>query len=159
MTMFAILGLALVAAFLLLRRWFGPPRGVHFAPDDPQLLAAKARARDGMPDFWAALIAADPADTDFMIKFNLHHGRAGAAPESIWARAIERRDGAIHGRLANPPLDPAWNEGDAVVIDPAAIDDWCFFRNNVAIGHFITRVMIERSAPHHAAQARKALGW
>jgi hypothetical protein len=45
------------------------------------------------------------------------------------------------------------------VIDPATIVDWCFFRNDIAHGHNITRLMIDLSSPRDAAQARKQLGW
>lgn len=155
----ALLLLALLAGLWLLRRWYRPPTGVVFDQDDPRLAAAKDAARASLPEFWAALAAAGPDDSDFMLKFNLNHGRDGGDAESIWARDIVLTDGSIHGRLANPPRDPARREGDAVVIDPAAIDDWCFFRGNVAQGHFVTRVMNDASAPHHAAQARRALGW
>lgn len=154
-----LLVLAIVMVLWLLLRWYRPPRGVVFAMGDPAVAAAKAEARTRLPEFWAALAAGAPGDSDFMLKFDLCHGRGLSHQESIWARDIMLQDGAIHGRLANVPDDPAWHEGDAVVIDPDAIDDWCFFRNDIAQGHFITRLMIDRSAPHHAAKARKALGW
>lgn len=159
MAKIALLVVAIGLALWLLQRWYRPPRGVVFALGDPRVAAAKAEARSSLPLFWDALTTADPADTDFMLKFDLCHGRGLDHQESIWARDISMIDGIIHGRLANRPDDPAYSEADAVVIDPAAIDDWCFFRNNVAQGHFVTRLMIENSAPHHAAQARKALGW
>jgi uncharacterized protein YegJ (DUF2314 family) len=159
MTNVALIVIAAALALILLRRWLGRPRGVIFDLDDPDVAVAKQQARDNLPTFRAALDAAGPDDSDFMLKFDLCHGRGRDHKESIWARDIERRDGVIHGRLANAPDDPAFRQGDAVVIDPAAIDDWCFFRRNVAQGHFVTRLMIERSPPRHAAQARRDLGW
>lgn len=151
--------LAAIATGILVLRWYSPPAGMVFGKDDPHLDQAKAQARAEITEFWAALAAGAPGDTDFMLKFDLCHGRGLDHKESIWARDITRSDGIIRGRLANPPLDTAFKEGDTVEIAPEAIDDWCFFRNNVAHGHFVTRLMIANSPARHARQARKELGW
>jgi uncharacterized protein YegJ (DUF2314 family) len=68
-------------------------------------------------------------------------------------------DGSLHGHLANPPRNRDFSAGEKVTINPETIVDWCFFRNDVAHGHHITRLMIDLSPPRDAAEARKQLGW
>jgi hypothetical protein len=55
---------AAIALFLLYLyyRSFDGGAGVAFEKDDPRLLAAKQKARETLPTFWAALERGDPAD-------------------------------------------------------------------------------------------------
>jgi uncharacterized protein YegJ (DUF2314 family) len=154
-----LLALAVLGALYLLWRSRQPPAGMVFALDDPRAENAKRQARDTLPEFWAALEAGVPTDSEFGLKFDLNHGTGLPDRELIWALDISRVDGVIRGRLGNPPINPAFREGDSVTIAPEAIADWAFFRSNVAHGHHLTRLMIELSPPRDAAQARKALGW
>lgn len=152
-----VIGLAALV-WLVLRQRRRPP-GMQFALDDPRMAAAKQAARDTLGEFWAALDAAAPGDTDFGLKFDLNHGSGLPDRELIWAMGVTRADGVIRGTLANPPLNRAFKAGDSVEIAPNAIVDWCFFRNDVAHGHHITRLRIELSSPQDAAAARRQLGW
>ena len=155
-----LIAIAVLAAIWLFWRRFARPAGMVFDLDDPRMAAAKQQARDSLPEFWAAFDAAQPGDTDFGLKFDLNHGLGLPDRELIWAMGISRSaDGSIQGQLANPPRNRDFAAGQTVGIAPEAIVDWCFFRNDVAHGHHITRLMIENSAPHHAAEARKQLGW
>jgi uncharacterized protein YegJ (DUF2314 family) len=155
-----LIALVVLAAIWLLWRRFAQPAGIAFDLDDADMATAKQQARDSLPEFWAAFEAAAPGDTDFGLKFDLNHGLGLPDRELIWAMAIARADdGSIQGQLANPPRNRDFAAGQSVIIAPDAIVDWCFFRNNVAHGHHITRLMIERSPPRRAAQARQQLGW
>jgi uncharacterized protein YegJ (DUF2314 family) len=155
-----MIAIAVLAALWLLRRYLSPPAGMVFDLDDARVAAAKQQARDTLPEFWAALQDARPGDTDFGLKFDLNHGLGLPDRELIWATGISRDDqGQIQGQLANPPVNRDFASGQQVTIAPEAIVDWCFFRNDVAHGHHITRLMIELSSPRDAAQARKQLGW
>ena len=151
----AILGLLLI----FYTRRFGGGAGTIFKKDDPRLLAAKAQARATLPTFWAALEAGDPADDGFAIKFNLNHGAGEGDNESIWAGEIVRRDGRIFGQLLNKPVNAAYNMGQEVEIAPEAIDDWGFWRNGVAQGHYVTRLMIEGAPAGTARRQRMNMGW
>lgn len=158
--MSAIFSGALAALVVFcLYRFITPTAGVVFDRNDPRVLAAKREARAALPSFWTALEARDPGDEDFSLKFNLLHGMDSANNESIWAGDIERRDGHIFGRLLNRPVSPGFAEGDEVEIPAAAIDDWSFYRDGVAQGHFVTRVMIESAPGRIARQQKQALGW
>ena len=85
-----MIALAVLAALWLLRRWLSPPAGMVFDLDDPRVAAAKQLARDTLPEFWAALAAAAPGDSDFGLKFDLNHGRGLPDRELIWAMGVTR---------------------------------------------------------------------
>lgn len=124
-----------------------------------RLLAAKQQARDSLPTFWAALEAGDPADEDFMLKFNLNHDSGLEDNESIWAVDIKRRDGRIFGKLGNAPRNPKFSAGQEIEILPEAIDDWGYFRNGAAQGNYVTRLMLETAPAGIARKQREIMGW
>jgi uncharacterized protein YegJ (DUF2314 family) len=155
-----LIAIALAAVVWLMWRRFAAPAGMVFDLDDPRMEIAKQKARDTLPEFWAALAAAAPGDSDFGLKFDLNHGRGLPDRELIWAMGVTRDgDGSLHGHLANSPRNRDFSAGEKVTINPETIVDWCFFRNDVAHGHHITRLMIDLSPPRDAAEARKQLGW
>ncbi|WP_164155704.1 DUF2314 domain-containing protein [Sandarakinorhabdus rubra] len=158
MLIIRIVLLLVVAAWAVLRH-FQAPAGIVFALDDPRAEAAKQQARETLGEFWAAFEAGAPEDRDFGLKFDLNHGSGLPDRELIWALDITREDGVIRGTLGNPPLNPAFQMGQSVVVPAEAIVDWAFFRSGVAHGHYLTRLMIEQSPDRHARQARAALGW
>ena len=124
-----IIGVAVLAALWLLWRRLSPPAGMVFKLCEPRMEIAKQTARDTLPEFWAALAAAAPGDSDFGLKFDLNHGRGLPDRELIWAMGVTRdADGSLHGHLANPPRNRDFSAGQSVVINPATIVDWCFFR-------------------------------
>lgn len=133
--------------------------GIFFATDDPQLVAAKKRARETLPEFWAALDAGHPADTMFVLKFSLNHGVAVDEGESIWAGDIVRHKDRIFGTLWNAPKSPDFRVHQKVEIPADAIDDWGYFHNGVAQGHFVTRLMISLAPARLARQQNEEMGW
>jgi uncharacterized protein YegJ (DUF2314 family) len=133
--------------------------GTVFKKDDPRLLAAKQAARNSLPKFWDAMERGDPANDDFVLKFNLNHGTGQEDNESIWAGDIKRRNGRIFGKLSNQPVNPDFREGQEVEIAPEAIDDWGYFRDGVAQGNYVTRLMIETAPPRVARYQKQVMGW
>lgn len=150
-----------IAAIILyfLYRYIAGNAGTVFEKDDPRLLTAKQQARDSLSAFWTALEADDPADEDFMLKFNLNHESGLEDNESIWAVDIQRRDGRIFGKLGNAPRNPKFRPGQEIEISPKAIDDWGYFRNGVAQGNYVTRLMLETAPAGIARKQRAAMGW
>ena len=159
MKLFLLILAAVAAALWLWRRYYYGDAGTVFMADDAQLAVAKAEARASLPQFWAALERGDPADSEFALKFNLNHGTDAADRESIWAVDVARRGGRIFGTLGNDPVNPAWRIGDEVEIAPEAIDDWSYFRGDIAQGHFVTRLMLQTASPGVAKAQKQALGW
>jgi uncharacterized protein YegJ (DUF2314 family) len=155
-----IIGIVIfVLGYLWTRYRYAESAGIAFDKDDPRLLDAKRQARDSLPDFWRALEQGDPADDGFMLKFNLNHGRGMIDNESIWADQIERRDGRIFGKLSNDPVNPDFKIDQEVEIAPEAIDDWGYFREGVAQGNYVTRLMIETAPRGVAKYHKQVMGW
>lgn len=152
-------GLVATLLVYLVYRSFAGGAGTVFEKDDPRLLAAKQQARDTLPIFWQALDDADLANEDFMLKFNLNHKSGSNDNESIWAHDIVRRDGRIFGKLGNEPLNPDFRVDQEVEIAPEAVDDWGYFREGVAQGNYVTRLMIETAPAGRARMQRKVMGW
>jgi uncharacterized protein YegJ (DUF2314 family) len=154
-----IIGIVIfVLGYLWMRYRSAGSAGTVFDKDDPRLIAAKQQARDTLPLFWAAMDRGDPADSLFL-KFNLNHGSGLIDNESIWAGEIERRDGRIFGKLGNQPVNPDFREDQEVEIAPEAIDDWGYFRDGVAQGNYVTRLMIECAPPRVAKYQKQMMGW
>ena len=158
MTVIIISAIAAIIMYVLYRRFVGFA-GVAFKQDDPRLLAAKRQARDSLPVFWAALEGGDPANEDFMLKFNLNHNSGLEDNESIWAVDIKRRDGRIFGKLGNAPRNPKFSAGQEIRIAPEAIDDWGYFRKGIAQGNYVTRLMLETAPAGIARKQRAVMGW
>ncbi|QJQ31236.1 DUF2314 domain-containing protein [Sphingomonas lacunae] len=156
LTTFLLVVIGLVLAVLIWRS-LQPVAGIVFPKDDPALQAAKAEARASLPQFWSAFDARHPDDSEFGLKVNLKPGEPDG--ELIWALDIERNGERISGILGNRPVDRAYAEGQRVEIDPAAIVDWCYFRDGVAQGHFTTRAMFPHMPARMVAEGKAALGW
>lgn len=131
-----------IAVLLIYRSFFGSA-GITFDMDDPRLLAAKQQAIASLPQFWAALKSGDSANSNFTLKFNLNHGLGLKDNESIWAYDIVLSNGTIRGKLANHPVNDAFEIDQEVEIVMAAIDDWGYLSNDSPQGHYVTRLMID----------------
>jgi uncharacterized protein YegJ (DUF2314 family) len=125
--------------------------------DDAEMNAARAEAQRRLPEFFAILAAPQANDSTFMLKFDLNRGEGDA--EFIWADNVRVSGSQISGRLANNPINPAYAEGQIVVIRRQDINDWGYFRNEVMQGNFTTRVQLTRMPAAQAAQIRRNLGW
>lgn len=145
-----------LALFWVWQRFRQTPAGIALEPDDPAVAAAKAEARESLPVFWQAYNNPDPNEREFILKFNLTpHSDA----EFIWATDIAVRGGRIFGRLGNQPLAPEFHAGQEVEIDPDQIVDWSFFRNGVAQGHYLTKIMMPHMPGRAVREAKQQLGW
>jgi uncharacterized protein YegJ (DUF2314 family) len=150
--------LLLGIAVLLIYRSFFKNAGVKFDKDDPRLLAAKEQAKVSLPRFWTALNSSDSANSDFTLKFNLNHGLGMDDNESIWAYDIALSNGTIRGKLANHPVNEAFEIDQEVEIAVEAIDDWAYSSNGSPQGHHVTRLMIDVAPLGTAFLMKRAMG-
>lgn len=135
----------------------GRPDVVGVSGEDPEMNAAKLKARAELPRFFA-LLAAPPAGTaDYSVKYNLTP--QGDDPEFIWAGDLKREGGKLVGRLGNQPIAPGFSLGQRVVIPEADIIDWGYTKNGVMQGHHTTRALLAHLSPEEAAQVKQSLGW
>src|SRR4051812_31509623 len=66
--------------------------------DDPEMLAAIAKARKTLPQFWQTFDKHDPSDSDFALKVKLKdtHGT-----EHFWVTELQRSGGKTTGVINN----------------------------------------------------------
>lgn len=124
---------------------------------DPEMNAARARARKEVPGFLLHVITPRPDESDFMVKYDLLPETDEA--EYIWADIVSRQPGAVTATLANKPVDDRFELGQTVVIRDEQIVDWGYRRDGVMQGHYTTRVMIDRMPEARAAEIRRLMGW
>lgn len=127
------------------------------AADDPEVNAARDRAREMLPYFWEAMEAGRPNEGGFSIKAALP--TPDDSVEHIWVSDLVRADGSIEGLLANEPVNlPGLKLGQAVTFTEGQVTDWGFERDGLLIGHYTTRLLLEQASKEEAAYIRSILG-
>ena len=120
-------------------------------PDDAAVEAAKAEARKTLPVFWTHLSAADPADSNFLIKVGLPVKDGGA--EHIWGSVVKRDGDDLVVRLANEPFYlPGLHLGSEVRTSISRVSDWSYDHGGRKYGHFTTRVLMRTATPEQREQ-------
>jgi uncharacterized protein YegJ (DUF2314 family) len=129
---------------------------VNVAPGDPQMNAAIARAKAGLPVFFGHVSAPGPGETSFLVKYDV-------IPESgvefVWAEIISHRGGQTVARLVNEPVDKRFKFGQQVTLNDDQVIDWSYRKAGVTVGSHTTRVLLSRMPEAEAAPIRKYLGW
>jgi len=131
-------------------------RVINVAPGDPQMSAAIARAKSGLPVFFGHVATPGPGETSFLVKFDV-------IPESgvefVWAEIIAHRGGQTVARLVNEPADKRFKFGQQVTLNDDQVIDWSYRHAGVTVGSHTTRVLLSRMPEAEAAPIRKYLGW
>ena len=135
--------LALITAIPLL--FFGCSRGdkvVIVEPDDPEMVAAIAKARETLPQFWTTFAQPKSDETHFCLKVKItdKHGT-----EHFWADNIERKDGKITGTINNDAeIVKSVKLGDRIEIPSADISDWLYERKGKLVGCYTMKAMFKK---------------
>lgn len=129
---------------------------IAVAASDPEMRAAIAEARRGLPVFFGHATAPGTGETRFIVKYDL-------VPEDkaefVWAEIISHRGDITVARLLNAPADRRYQRGDQVTIRDAQVIDWAYFRDGEMQGGATMRVLIARMEPREAAEMLRRLGW
>jgi uncharacterized protein YegJ (DUF2314 family) len=109
---------------------------------DPEMLAAIAKARASLPQFWEAFDKREHGEKDFALKVPITEKKEG---EFFWLSKIERKDGKTFGTIDNDP-DIVHNVklGDRIAIPEADISDWMFMRDGKMVGNYTIRVLFKQ---------------
>jgi uncharacterized protein YegJ (DUF2314 family) len=122
--------------------------------DDPELVAARAKARASLPDFLAVLAKGSPDTGGFQVRFAL------TPTEHIWIENVTRDGGSLTGTLVAKPLRSAHSKGDRVTAKLGDVSDWGYWtRDNVAHGFHSYPVLFARLPKAEANARRRELGW
>jgi uncharacterized protein YegJ (DUF2314 family) len=123
---------------------------------DPEMDAAKAKARATLGQFWEKLERPGPGEEGFALKVGLPYG--ANSTEHIWTKDVERRDGKITAVINNRPRDvKTVRLGQRIDIREDQISDWMFMRNGKMVGSYTLRPMLKRMPPEDAARYRAML--
>lgn len=124
-------------------------------PNDPEMVAAIAKARETLPEFWRAFEKRDHGESDFALKVKITDNRG---TEHFWATGIERRDGKTMGTVNNDPnIVASVKIGDRVEISEGDISDWLFMRDGKMVGNETLRPLLKRMPAAEAEKLKKMM--
>lgn len=129
---------------------------VRVKSDDPEMTAAIAKAKAGLPAFLA--LAAKPADNqrNFAIKLRVQLGNDA---EFIWIRPFERNGDDFVGRVVSQPRNIAdLNYGDPLAFKLKHIADWSYLEDGRMKGNATACVLLARETPSERAAFRARYG-
>lgn len=129
-----------------------------FLPEDhPEMIEAKRKAKESLPEFKKLLEGKDTTKENFAVKveFPLEEGS-----EHIWVSELELQGDCIKGKISNDPNELKDLEyGSEVTVKDDAITDWAYSENDYFHGHFTTRVLIPHMNKRMKEQVLDIYGW
>ena len=128
---------------------------INVAEDDPKMLAAIAKARETLPQFWAKFDHPGAGEENFCLKVKIKDGKE---VEHFWVEKLEKKNGKIFGSIANDP-DLVHNVklGDHIEIPEPDISDWFYMRNDKMVGNYTMRVLFDHMSASEVAKYKALL--
>jgi uncharacterized protein YegJ (DUF2314 family) len=123
---------------------------------DPEMRAAIAKARAGLPVFFGHATAPAPGEGGFLIKYDIV---PEAPAEFVWAEIVSHHGDFSVARLANAPRDPRFTKGQQVTVRDSQVIDWAYWRDGTMQGAATMRVLISRMPADEAQAMRHRFGW
>ena len=146
---------ALVLALALAAPVAAEDQVIDFAKSDPEMNAAIAKARAGLPQFWERFGDPEANDSDFSLKLGIEDQ---GETERFWCGEIEGGAGDATCVIANEPVRVhTVAYGERVAVDPAIISDWLYYRDGKIVGGETIRVILPHLDKKEAAALRAQL--
>ena len=115
---------------------------ISVAEDDPDMMAAIAKARGLLPQFWQVFDNREHGETNFCLKVKITDKDKA---EHFWAVNIERKDDKIFGTINNDPeIVHNIKIGDRIWIPEDDISDWLYTRDGKMVGNYTLRVLFKQ---------------
>lgn len=128
---------------------------VNAEDNDPEMVAAIAKARDTLPQFWQVFDKPERGETGFSLKVKITDKKG---TEHFWATDIERRDEKIRGTINNDPnIATSVKLGDRIEIPEADISDWLYMRGGKMVGNRTLVPLLQTMPEREAAGYRKMM--
>jgi uncharacterized protein YegJ (DUF2314 family) len=128
---------------------------VNVANDDPEMVAAIAKARDTLPEFWQAFEKRERGESKFALKVRISDPKG---TEYFWATDIQRRDGKTSGTINNDPNTVASVKfGDRIEIPEADITDWLYLRGGKMVGNETLRPLFKTMSPAEVKRLKNVM--
>jgi uncharacterized protein YegJ (DUF2314 family) len=129
---------------------------VRVPNDDPDMAAAKRKARATLREFLALAANPKPSMQGFALKVAIRHANG---TEFIWVNPFERKGPAFIGRLANTPRDiPNLKFGQRIKFTESEIFDWMYRENGKMKGNFTACALLKRETRASADAFKKKFG-
>jgi uncharacterized protein YegJ (DUF2314 family) len=128
---------------------------VHVEDNDPEMVAAIAKARDTLPQFWQTFDKPQRGESGFSLKVKITDENG---TEHFWATDIERRKGKIWGTINNDPnIVASVKLGDRIEIPEAYISDWLYMRGGKMVGNRTLVPLLKTMSAKEAEGYRKMM--
>ena len=123
--------------------------------EDPEMVAAIAKARRTLPRFWQAFENRDRGETNFSLKIMITDKER---IEHFWLTDIARQDGKVMGTISHAPkIVSNAKRGERLEIPEAKIQDWSYMRGGKMIGNQTIRPVLKRMTAEEAAALKNVL--
>ena len=131
----------------------GEDRVIHVDKDDPEMNAAKARARSEID---AALTKMHAAGVEnFSVKVPIEDG---TTVEYFWLGDVAYADGVFTGKIDNDPEEVHTVKlGDPITVKKEEIADWLYLEGGKMHGNYTMRVLLKQMSPEEADHWKKML--
>jgi uncharacterized protein YegJ (DUF2314 family) len=130
-------------------------KAVSVAADDPEMLAAIAKARETLPQFWTAFDKREKGEGGFSLKVKISD-KSGS--EHFWATEIQRRDGKILGTINNDPnIVSTVKLGDRIEIPEGDISDWLYMREGKMVGNETLKPLLKTMPASEAGRLKSMM--
>jgi len=149
----ALIAVALLGPILTSCSESDPIIGVQ--GDDPEMVAAIAKARETLPHFWQVYGQPQRGEQDFAIKVRIEDENG---IEHFWANEIERQNGAITAVISNDPdTVKSVKLGDRIQVPEADITDWTYTREGKMVGNFTLRALFKEMSAEEVESYKKIM--
>ncbi|MDO9383076.1 MAG: DUF2314 domain-containing protein [Hyphomicrobiaceae bacterium] len=126
---------------------------IRVPDDDAEMVAAIAKARATLPEFWREMEAPGPGVESFALKVAIPYGTD--RHEHFWLTDVERRGDQISGIISNDPNNATHvAKGDRYEFTEADISDWLIRRDGKMVGNETMRPLLKRMPAEQAEQYR-----
>lgn len=147
---FAVAGVAFAGAAFAASNF----KSIH--TNDPEMNAAKQKARETLPDFLALAKAPPPATSDFAIKIAIEDR---GHTEFFWIRRFEENEGQLSGIIDNRPrVVRNVIYGQHVAFTVTDVADWLYMDDGRMKGNYTACALIRREPAPQREVFKKRYG-
>jgi uncharacterized protein YegJ (DUF2314 family) len=123
--------------------------------DDAEMLAAIAKARGSLPDFWKVFDKPEHGENSFSLKVKITD-KGGV--EYFWVTDLQKQDGKISGTINNDPeIVTTVKLGQRIDVPEADISDWLYVLNDKMVGNETLRPLLKKMPADEAAQLKSMM--
>lgn len=153
---FAVMALSL--AMCALSPAIAKDKTFSYRPNDPEMAAAIAKARETIGAFWTAWAASSPGVEGFALKVAITEP-GNDRTEHFWLIKVHKEAADLLSGIINndPNHIKSVRMGQRYTFNQGMISDWMFVRNGKIVGAWTLRVILKRLPRDEAEYYRSRL--